>query len=594
MSLEQLATICKSDILIIGHGIAGVYAALTIKEKNPDADILLVDKASTGWAGKANKGGCCQFTIAPGHTAEEIVEFHVRHTGEFLNDQEAYLDFVRHTPLLLEKLEEWGIVIPRDEEGRIKFSGGVHAEDWPAPWALIGYEADFMVKLTNLAKKKGCRFMDKIAVTDLLTHGNKVAGAAGFSLLDGEKFIFKATAVVIANGNQDYRAMNMWACARGDGIAAAWRAGVDMRNGEFGSFRQIGAVDGATWEMVTSEDNLYNAKGEYISPKYRPWLATPEGRARHQNAMILDSNAAAYVGMYQEIMDGKGPIYANQNENTMGEIFFKYAMNQQWWNRPKYLRFRLANVRVEEECNISAKDGMVPVTAAFVGEQSPIKVNHDMATSMDGLWAIGDACYNGSGIAGAVPGPPARLRGSGIAFAEYSAYKAGQNIAEYIKTAAGAPVAEEQAQAIFDRVFAPLERKLGVDPMEIVRNIRRLMTRVEYSTYMSAQRIAEALELVHFEQSKLDKMCVSDFHYLSAANEARSMVTCAEIHFRTAALREESRGWFMREDFPQRDDENWLKMINFRNNGAGEFDIWYEDVPLASYPYQNDGKVVTI
>lgn len=594
MSLEKLATIYESDILIIGHGIAGVYAALTIKEKNPDADVMLVDKASTGWAGKANKGGCCQFTIAPGHTAEEIVEFHVRHTGEFLNDQEAYLDFVRHTPLLLEKMEEWGIVIPRDEEGRLKFSGGVNAEDWPAPWALIGYEADFMVKLTNLAKKKGCRFLDKIAVTDLLTNGNKVAGATGFSLLNGEKFIFKATAVVIANGNQDYRAMNMWACARGDGIAAAWRAGVDMRNGEFGSFRQIGAVDGATWEMVTSEDNLYNAKGEYISPKYRPWLATPEGRARHQNAMILDSNAAAYVGMYQEIMDGKGPIYANQNENKMGEIFFKYSMNQEWWDRPKYLRFRLANARVEEECNISTKDGMVPVTAAFVGEQSPIKVNHDMATSMDGLWAIGDACYNGSGIAGAVPGPPARLRGSGIAFAEYSAYKAGLNIAEYMKTAAGVPVVEEQAQAIFDRVFAPLERKLGVDPMEIVRNIRRLMTRVEYSTYMSAQRIAEALEMVNFEKSKLDKMCVNDFHYLSAANEARSMVTCAEIHFRTAILREESRGWFMREDFPQRDDENWLKIINFRNNGAGEFDIWYEDVPLASYPYQNDGKVVTI
>lgn len=376
-----------------------------------------------------------------------------------------------------------------------------------------------MIKLTNLAKKKGCKFLDKIAVTDLLTNRNKVAGAVGFSLLDGEKFVFEASAVIIANGNQDYRAMNMWACARGDGIAAAWRAGVDMRNGEFGSFRQIGAIDGATWEMVTSEDNLYNSKGEYISGKYRPWLATPEGRARHQNAMILDSNAAAYVGMYQEIMDGKGPIYANQNENKMGEIFFKYSANQEWWCRPKYMRFRMANARVEEECEISSKDGMVPVTAAFVGEQSPIKVDHDMATSMEGLWAIGDACYNGSGIAGAVPGPPARLRGSGIAFAEYSAYKAGLNIVDYMKNAVSAPVDEVQADAIFRRVFAPLKRNIGVNPMEIVRNIRGLMTRVEYSTYMSTDRIAEALEIVNDEKAKLDKMCVDDFHYLSVANE---------------------------------------------------------------------------
>lgn len=584
--IEGTVTRYSSDVLIIGHGIAGVFAALTIKENAPGTDILLVDKASTGWAGKANKGGSCQFSIAPGHTAEEIVEFHVRNTGEYLNDQDAYLEFVRSTPQLLEKLEQWGVVIPRDEQGRIKFSGGVNCEEWAAPWALVGYEADFMVKLTNRAKKAGCRFLDKISVTDLLTKDGRAVGAVGFSLLDGERFIFQAPAVVIANGNQDYRAMNMWAAARGDGIAAAWRAGVDMRHGEFGTFRQIGAVDGATWEMVTSEDNLYNSEGEYISPKYRPWLRTERGREKYTNAMILDSNSAVYAGMYREIAAGKGPIYANQKENQLGKRYFYYSMGP-WWDRPKYKRFAAATERIAQECAISAKDGMVPVTAVLVGEQSPIKVDHDMRTSLKGLWAIGDACYNGSGIPGAVPGPPARLRGSGLAFAEWSAMKAGLSIPQYLKDGdIPSGIREEQARQLLDNVFAPLHRRIGVDPMEIVRNIRRLMARVEYTTYMHLDRLQEGLQLVLDEKAKLDKMYARDYHYLAVCNEARSMVTCAEFHFRTSMLRQETRGWFIREDYPRRDDQNWLKAINFRNDGDGGFVIWYEDIPIAEYPYQ--------
>lgn len=587
-------TTCKSEILIIGHGIAGVFAALTIKEKNPDADILLVDKASTGWAGKANKGGCVQFLVTPGRTAEEIAEFHIRNTGEFLNDQILYTEFCQLSNFLVEKMEEYGANVIKNEDGSYRYLGNL--ETWPAPWFLVGMEADFMVKLTNLAKKQGCKFMDKVSVTDLLTTDGKIAGAVGFSLLDGEKFVFEAPIVVIANGNQDYRAMNMWNAARGDGIAAAFRAGAEMRNGEFGTFRQVGAIDGATWEMVSLEDNLYNAKGEYISPKYRPWLSTEAGRERYMNMIVLDSNAAVYKGMYQEIMNGDGPILANLKEFRLPQTWGQYTMNPNYWNRPKWLAFQGANDRIAGEALLHIEDGMLPVTTVFVGEMSPIKVNRDMQTSIPGLYAIGDACYSGSGCSGAVPGPPARLRGSGLAFAEFSGYKAGCDIAEAVKTAEALPVSQEQIDANFARVFAPHNKNIGVDPMEIVKNIRGLMTRVEYSTYMNDERIKEAQAIVAAEEAKLDNMWVknNDYHFLSVANEARSMVLCAKMHFAASELRKETRGWFMREDYPERDDENWLKYINFKNDGEGGLELWLEDVPIADYPYQIDGTEVVL
>ncbi|MCD7865956.1 MAG: hypothetical protein LUG54_08130 [Clostridiales bacterium] len=93
------------------------------------------------------------------------------------------------------------------------------------------------------------------------------------------------------------------------------------------------------------------------------------------------------------------------------------------------------------------------------------------------------------------------------------------------------------------------------------------------------------MELVQKEKAKLDQVYAKDWHYLSAANEARSFVLCAEMHFTTAQLRKETRGWFMRDDYPERDDKNFLKYINFQKEGDG-MRTWMSDVPIAEYPYQ--------
>lgn len=108
MSIESKGTVKETDVLIIGHGLSGLSNALAIKEKNPDLNVLLVDKASTGYAGKANKGGSVLIDIAPDHTADEIVEWHVRKSGEYLNNQKLYKNFISAMPAVIDKMEEWG------------------------------------------------------------------------------------------------------------------------------------------------------------------------------------------------------------------------------------------------------------------------------------------------------------------------------------------------------------------------------------------------------------------------------------------------------------------------------------------------------
>ena len=111
-------------------------------------------------------------------------------------------------------------------------------------------------------------FVDKTSIADLLTDGGRVAGAIGFSLLDGSCLVVQAKSVIIATGGQSYRLFGMWSCQRGDGLGMAWRAGAEMRNAEWGPFLQLAGKKGKE-PVIGAEDALYNAWGEKLSKTFR-------------------------------------------------------------------------------------------------------------------------------------------------------------------------------------------------------------------------------------------------------------------------------------------------------------------------------------
>ena len=74
--------------------------------------------------------------------------------------------------------------------------------------------------------------------------------------------------------------------------------------------------------------------------------------------------------------------------------------------------------------------------------------------------------------------------------------------------------------------------------------------------------MTEALGMVLDVKERLPQVAATDPHYLVAAHDARNMALSAELFYRTALTRKESRGWFIREDYPERDDAEWLKWVN--------------------------------
>jgi succinate dehydrogenase / fumarate reductase, flavoprotein subunit len=560
--LESLGTVFSTDILIIGGGIGGLAAAITAKETSPDVDVLVVDKACPGWSGKANKGGGNISYVDPEDGLDEFVKYHVQNIGYFLEDQELLRAYGQESRGNLDRLENWGVHIYRHEDGSPKYIRWTEG----LPWRMAVLDQDNTLNMVQHARQQGTKFIDRVAIVDLLQEGDRVTGAIGFSVIDGTCHIIKAKATIIANGGQDYRLMRRWSSGRGDGIAAAYRAGAEMRNAEFGNFINWIFVDSRD-VCQGAEDVLYNAKGEHITKAIRPVIE-------------CDLHSKEVVAWWREMKAGNGPVCANMAENRILNEIVPAFESDALAVRPITMAFW--HRTIGKAMSAATKKGpMQEVVPGFIGEQAPIKVDHRMAATVPGLFAIGDASFTGSAWAGAVP-MPGRMRGTGLGFAVFSGARCAPAAVACASGSAAAEVNADQAEALKQGMFAPLTRSSGAESPELVRAIQDVMSPVGNSIYMHQDRLEAALGKVLELKARASGLRARDWHYLSACNEVRSMLTSAEMFFRAAMERKESRGWHMREDYPQMDNKNWLKRILIRNR-RGEMTVSTEAIPFEKY-----------
>lgn len=537
-----------ADILIIGGGIAGLTAAVSAKEKNPEAEVIIVEKQTTGYGGKANKGGgVLQYFDLEHTTPEMFTEYHAHSVGCYLGNQNMMKKYVAMNTEMLDRLEGWGVTIPKK---RIPTGPMTY---------IIGVDLNITLQMRRKAEKLGVRIIDKVTISDLLTEGDRIAGAVGYSILDGTFYTFTAKTVVLATGSQNYRIAPMWSNGRGDGIAAAYRAGAQMRNPEFGNFAQLYKLH-SFQEVVFGENNMYNALGENVTKNFRRF---PEA----------DISATAVREWYEQMSAGKGPIYLKLDQNDEEGL-------TRIWERPYGLPFWKA-----DHGKAAGRDPECEVVPGFVGEQSPVKVGEDMQTTIAGMFAAGDVCYCGSAAPGAVPAPPGRNRGSGILNAVFAGIISGEAAAVYVTATTAAELDEAQINSCKEAAYAPLLREQGIDAKEVIGDIQNILCPVENSIYMSQHRLTIALRKLEKAKAKLEQLRAVDFHDLLACHEAEAMVLCAEMQLRGASMRKESRGWFLREDYPQMDNNNWLKWIIVKNEN-GTMVLETEDVPIEEYEVQ--------
>ncbi len=562
---ERARRTLAADVLVIGAGIAGLTTAITAKETDPGVDVLVVDKSagSSGWAGAGSRTAGLLSFVTREDDPEDFIRYALEEIGFYLNDQDQLREYAYASRMVPERLSHWGVDIPRDDDGRIAYA------KWPFPFGTASIDPDMCHALASEAKRLGVRFLDRVALVELLTAGGLVGGAAGFSLDDGAFVAVRAGAVVLAMGSQNYDLTEMW-CGTGNGIRAAYLAGAEMRNAEFGNmcdFARVGA-DGQLFYGVhggahTAHDHLHNAGGENISQKYRPGLHTS-----------MDPLAA--FAWYKETMAGNGPISADLRDFS-GKDFFRF--------HPKALEQHGAALRKADYPD-SQRFAVVP---GFIGELSCVKVDLQMETTVPGLFAVGNTAGSGSARGGAVPTPPSKMHGMGITNAVFMGSRGGPAAAVHARAAralgAAARTGDVELAGVEERLFAPLRRSGGVSPREVIARIQDAVAPVDYSVIKTGARMRAALERVLAAAADLERLQAADLHELARCVDVQSMALEAEMFYRASLERTESRGFHLREDFPERDDERWLKWVIVQKDAEG-MRLRTDDIPMERYPYK--------
>jgi succinate dehydrogenase/fumarate reductase flavoprotein subunit len=560
MKMENLGEVVSTDLLIIGGGLAGLVAALKAKEY--PIDVLLVEKQTIGWSGKAPKVGGGLWVMLPEDDADQFAEYHIRNIGCYLNDQELLDAYARESFGAVQQMMEWGVGLARDAEGNlqtVRHPAGL--------WSGTGIDRDMLFPLRTRAREMGTKILNKVHVVDLVKQGDQVVGAVGFNLMDGRFYVFQAKATILANGGCNYRVKRLWASGCGDGIAAAYRAGAEMRNPEFGNFFDVDRKDIDFPTPSGAYAFLSNALGENLAERY-------------VTRQEPDTPISVILGMEKEVKDGRGPIYLDPSKTqwdpTKPPPFFAGR-----WGMPKILDFW--NLQAAKQLKYGPLPSpKVEVTAALNAELSPVRVDQEMKTSLPGLWAVGDICYQGSAWAGAVPAPPGRLRGSGVMNTLFTSLRGGPSAARFAAEATFPRMDDAEIERLKKEIFAPTECDRGLSPDDAIYSVQNIVCKVEYNLRRSKDRLEEALSKIEKVRQGLSHLCAKDGHGLGKCHEARSMALCAEMTLRAALMRTESRGSHFREDYPERDDRNWLKWIIIKKK-QGEMVLSAEPVPIEKY-----------
>ena len=556
MSSDKFVDILEADVLIIGGGLAGTFAAIKAKEQGA-RDVVIVDKSYIG------KSGCSSFAagvftaFVPEKDDFDTWVKEIVSNGEYMNDQEwleLHLEEVYRRVL---EMDSWGVKFLKDEKGeflRTPGRGGSRNFKFFGP--------QLMEAVQKKCVREKITLVNWLMTTGLLFKGGRVAGAVGFHCRTGDFKVFKAKSIVISTGGCRYKTiLSGHRMTTGDGHAMLLRSGCEMTNLEFSQSN----LSAAHFEMSGPGMNMYqglgakfiNSEGEAFMPHYDPVYGDKAPLRTLCGAMAV------------EAMLRKNPCYIDMMHFTPEQV--------------RLLKKVLPlPTRALERAGMIVGDKIVdriewlPMSPNWASYGGGAMVNKMCETTVAGLFAAGDATAKmaaGTNEMGAGALPNAAVTGA----------IAGKCAAEYARQVGGSQPDMDSVKELREITMRPLAREEGIDPEHAILSIQETITPYKVAIIKRRDRLEKALDqIVDIRATLIPFMYASDPHYLRLAHEARNMALCAQLFLHAAVLREESRGIGFREDFPFRDNVNWLKRLIIVMSGR-EIHSRTENIPVERY-----------
>lgn len=548
----------ECDVLVVGGGLAGCWAALRAKELVPR--VILVDIARVSRSGKSSFSGAG--ILAPDSSDDldawqkEIVE-----KGQYLGDQDWVRVMLEDQPARLKDMGQWGMKFEFDKKGQVLRHFGLNHTNTK----IITVDSlEMMEVMRKRLEDMGVAFLERVMITALLTSDGaaptdgSVAGAVGFHTRTGESFAINSGATVIATGTTGL----FGAC--GEGVIQAFQAGAEITGMEFSRcFDEMWFVEkcmGIGIHLNTFQRlgmKLVNSAGQRFMEKYLPDLME---RGRREDLGLA---------MASEGLQGLAPLYIDMrhlDEESMRKL---HTLPTTAW----------VVSAMEEEGHYFARDlikcgvasGRLWVTVGG------IRNNIYGESNVPGLYAAGEA-----------GGFPAHgtysVGGVNLASCCVGGYRAGEYAAKFSQEFGTGAVVPAQVEEYEEKALRPLKQSSLPGPDSLADEVHSFLSPANIAIFKNAASIRKVLNRIAEWTHQASQLHAEDPYELMKANRMISYIQCIDLVFRSHLAREETRSNNIRIDFPYKDNINWLKWIIQWTDSQCRRLMRKVPVPLHRYP----------
>jgi succinate dehydrogenase/fumarate reductase flavoprotein subunit len=537
----------ETDVLVIGAGAGGLIAALSAKRHGAAGTrVTLLDSWMIGRTGHTAFSNAWMIVALPGDDIDGIVREIVA-GNDGIADQRLVQESLAQSHARLKDFEAMGMKFHRAEDGSY-VRRPTRGLDLARVLYPEGGGLEFCWRLRLALEAEGVQLLDRIFVTGLLRGAdNRIVGAAGIHSRTGVFHVIKARTTIVCTNAITFRS-GFVRDITGTGTLLACRAGAALRNAEF-SYVRPGTpkfyFEGITF-AIQEGAHFVNAKGEPFMREYEPDWADEADVPRIARAMALEKDK------------GNDPLYLDMSPipENMREDFIH--------SKVKWMDYFFRKLGSEARTDMFGK---TPYYALNQMTKMGIRTGADCRSDVPGLLAAGLAqagCAN-------------HFAGFHIGLCVGNGWVAGRSAIEDLDRLPPPRLDAGAVQLLHDDTTRPLNGASAAESDVILRDLQAVMFAYDIGILKHADRLEQAMQRVERLADRFKALAAPHTHELVRLKETEAMLLAARFILGASMFRTESRLSHFRDDFPQRDDDNWLVWVDVA--AAGE-DVRFERTPI--------------